>query len=177
MLYIVGGLRRTGTSMMMHCMGLGGLELAYDDDYERELKGRDFGNDYYYELRPFGENTFFGNVMQFSDVDGKCIKDMGVGPMYWKEGPIKVVYMQRNPRSQMLSLRKSHGEIKPQYAEETLYDIHVIQENKHIESCHVFDYDAVLKRPLWAFQILADSGWPIDPVKAITGIDISLKHY
>ncbi len=177
MLYIVGGLRRTGTSMMMHCLGLGGLELVYDDDYEQELHDGEFGNNYYYEKRPLNGDTFNGDSMLFSEVDGKCIKDMGCGPMKWKQGPIKVVYMQRNPRSQMLSMKNAHNEVKPQYAEEALFNVHVIQESKHIDSCRVLDYDAVLKTPLRAFQSLVDDGWPIDPVKAASGVDTTLKHY
>ncbi|KKL70282.1 hypothetical protein LCGC14_2106430, partial [marine sediment metagenome] len=35
--YIVSGMRRTGTSMMMHCLGLGGMSLNYDESRELSL--------------------------------------------------------------------------------------------------------------------------------------------
>lgn len=154
----------------MHCLGLGGLELFYDKDLEEELIENypHNRNRYYYEIRSPGEKPRDPDLMR-----GKCIKVMGDGCLSMGLDPLKVVFMKRDPLSQYESMRNALGMVQTQYE---------IVSNRFIRNLEkvdltVFDYDDVLKDPLGSFQLLADRGWPIDPVKASEGVDVSQKHF
>lgn len=170
--YIVSGVVRTGTSMMMHCLKLGGMEVEYDKDLEIEMleKFPNNKNKYYYELYTPGEREF--------DVErarGKCIKAMGVQCLTLGLEPLSVVYMRRDPLSQYESVRAALGVTQMQY--QATADSHVRKLRDSVSNLVVFDYDDVLNEPLLAFDKLVANGWPIDPIAASKGVDKSMKHF
>jgi hypothetical protein len=160
--------------MMMHCLGLGGLELHYDKENENVLKNNlpNSSNDYYYE-HPSSISNWIGCV------DGKCIKALGgkilnmdIAQAISLLPELKVVYMIRTPIYQQASQHRVWGgkgvDSNP---EQIIEKIVKLQSAPQIDDCFVFSYEAVLKDPLKHFKILERNGWPIDPVKAASGVN------
>lgn len=170
--YIVSGMRRTGTSMMMHCLGLGGMSLNYDESRELSLH-REYPNNpntYFYELEP--PKAFWLPLEK-----GKCTKAMGVTCLHRGIAPIRAVYMVREPKAQLESVTAACKPPLVDYQEQSKKFITQLESSNEIDDLIIFDFDDVLRQPLHAFHKLEDCGWPIDAFKASTGIDRSQKHY
>ena len=170
--YIVSGMRRTGTSMMMHCLGLGGLELVYDESRDRALH-REFPNNpnkFFYELE-------LPKAIWLPLTKGKCTKAMGATCLNRGIAPIKIVYMVREPKAQFESVGAACVPELNDYQKQSKKYITELESSNETDSLTVLDYDEVLEKPLKAFYILEKYGWPIDAFTASTGVDRSLKHY
>ena len=91
--YIVSGLERSGTSMMMQILHAGGLPTAFDDlrkSDENNPKG-------YYELEG-GKiiNKLMEKTFPMDEYEGRFIKITAFGLSYLPQGSYKIIYMERN---------------------------------------------------------------------------------
>ena len=91
--YIVSGLERSGTSLMMQILEKGGVPVAYDESRksdENNPKG-------YYELEK-GKiiNKIFDGEFDFSKYEGKFIKVTSFGVGALPPGNYNIIYMDRD---------------------------------------------------------------------------------
>jgi len=91
--YIVSGIERSGTSLMMQILKAGGLPIAYDDSREAD-KNNPKG---YYELEK-GKiiNKLKNGDFPFDKYKGKFIKITAYGLKYLPKGKYEVIFMDRN---------------------------------------------------------------------------------
>jgi len=91
--YIVSGLERSGTSMMMQVLQAGGIQIAYTDVRKPDInnpKG-------YYELEggKIISRLMEGNY-SLEPYRGKFIKITSYGLQFLPEGKYKIIYMERD---------------------------------------------------------------------------------
>jgi len=114
--YIVSGLERSGTSMIMQILHAGGVPMAYDDSRpadESNPKG-------YFELEG-GKiiNKLMDGSFPLKNFSGKCIKITAFGLNYLPPGKYKIIYSERNLDEIMDSMEKM-AKIKDDSRQETL---------------------------------------------------------
>ena len=106
--YIVSGLERSGTSMMMQILYLGGMDVAFDTKRkpdENNPKG-------YFELEG-GKiiNRLMDGTFPMENYDGMVIKVTAYGIKHLPEGfRYKIIYMLRDINEIMASMSKMIGE-------------------------------------------------------------------
>jgi hypothetical protein len=100
--YIVSGLPRSGTSMMMKMLSEGGLPILTD-----ELRRADDDNpNGYFELEVVRQLKE-GNLMWLKDANGKCVKIISSLLEYLPpEHHYKIIFMERDPRETLVSQKK-----------------------------------------------------------------------
>jgi hypothetical protein len=113
--YIISGLERSGTSMLMQIIHAGGLPISYDDSRpadENNPKG-------YYELEG-GKiiSKLIDGKFQFKDHKAKFIKITAFGLKYLPPGNYKIIYSERNIEEILDSMEKMIGQ-KDNNREET----------------------------------------------------------
>jgi hypothetical protein len=113
--YIVSGLERSGTSMMMQILNAGELPVAFDSSRqsdENNPKG-------YYELEG-GKiiNKLMNGSFSFNEHKGKFVKITAYGLKYLPPGNYKIIYMERNIEEILDSMEKMAG-IKDENRPET----------------------------------------------------------
>jgi hypothetical protein len=174
MLHIVSGFMRTGSSMMMEALEVGGLEAVYSKRRDEEMNARwgdaDYKpNDGYYELD--GEDYIRGDLE--ARYEGKLVKCLSGGVMRLPPGDYRVVFMRRPAAEIRTSLLAFFGS---DYAAAQIPDLDramdnavaVLRDRKSFRSVDEVQYHDVLADPLAVFRGLAERGWPIDPEKAAT---------
>jgi hypothetical protein len=104
--YIVSGLERSGTSLMMQVLVASGLETSYDDS----RKADDSNPNGYFELEggKIINNLMKGNY-PLEDYRGKFIKITAYGLQYLPEGRYKIIYMERDMHEIVNSMSKMAG--------------------------------------------------------------------
>jgi len=105
--YIVSGLERSGTSMVMQILQAGGIPIAFDtkrQSDENNPKG-------YYELEG-GKiiNKLMDGTFPFEKYKGKFIKITAYGLKYLPLGNYKIIYTGRNIDEILDSMEKMTGE-------------------------------------------------------------------
>ena len=113
--YIISGLERSGTSMMMQILNAGDIPCAFDDSRlpdQSNPKG-------YYELEG-GKiiNKIMDGSFPFKKYKGKFIKITAYGLRYLPPGNYKIIYSERNIEEILDSMEKMIGN-KDQNREET----------------------------------------------------------
>lgn len=113
--YIVSGLERSGTSMMMQILHAGELSTAFDNSRppdENNPKG-------YYELEG-GKiiNKLMNKSFPFDKHKGEFIKITAYGLRYLPYGNYKIIYMERNIEEILDSMEKM-AEIRDKNRDET----------------------------------------------------------
>ena len=101
--YIVSGLERSGTSMMMQILRAGGLPTAFDD-----LRKADENNPKgYYELEG-GKiiNKLMDKAFPMEAYKGRFIKITAFGLTFLLQGSYKIIYMERNLDEVLDSMEK-----------------------------------------------------------------------
>jgi hypothetical protein len=101
--YIVSGLERSGTSMMMQILHAVDIPIASDDlrkSDENNPKG-------YYELEG-GKiiNKLMGKTFPMEEYEGRFIKITAFGLSFLPQGSYKIIYMERNLDEVMDSMEK-----------------------------------------------------------------------
>ncbi|MCD6236714.1 MAG: sulfotransferase domain-containing protein [Thermoplasmata archaeon] len=146
--YIVSGLERSGTSMMMQILYRGGAPVAFDDsrkpDYHNP-KG-------YFELEG-GKiiNRLMEGTFPFEKYDGKFIKITAYGLKFLPLGNYKIVYMLRDIEEILDSMEKMSGPInreeeKPVLDKLNRFIMKLIEERDDVEYITV-NYRDVIKNP------------------------------
>jgi len=113
--YIVSGIERSGTSMLMQILCAGGVPVSFDDSRPSDQsnpKG-------YYELAG-GKiiNKLIDGTFPLEDYKGKFVKITAYGLKYLPEGNYMVIYSERNIEEILDSMEKMAG-IKDKNREET----------------------------------------------------------
>ena len=113
--YIVSGLERSGTSMLMQILHAGGVPVSFDDSRlsdQSNPKG-------YYELSG-GKiiNKLMDGTFPLEDYNGKFVKITAYGLKYLPKGKYKIIYSERNIEEILDSMEKMAG-IKDKNREET----------------------------------------------------------
>ena len=113
--YIVSGLERSGTSMLMQILHAGGVPVSFDDSRlsdQSNPKG-------YYELAG-GKiiNKLMDGTFPLEDYKGKFVKITAYGLKYLPKGNYRIIYSERNIEEILDSMEKMAG-IKDKNREET----------------------------------------------------------
>jgi len=114
--YIISGLERSGTSMLMQILRKGGIPIAFNDDLRPPDESNPKG---YYELEG-GKiiNRLMDGIFPFNKYKGKVIKITAYGLKYLPTGNYKIIYSERNIEEILDSMEKMSG-IKDENREET----------------------------------------------------------
>jgi len=114
--YIVSGLERSGTSMLMQILQAGGIPIVYDDKLRPPDENNPKG---YYELEG-GKiiNKLIDGTFSLEDFKGKFIKITAYGLKYLPPGNYKIIYSERNIEEILDSMEKMAG-VKDKNREET----------------------------------------------------------
>jgi hypothetical protein len=102
--YIVSGLERSGTSMLMQILDAGGIPSDFDQDSRPPDDDNPRG---YFELEG-GKiiNKLMNKEFSFEPYKGKFIKITAYGLKFLPEGKYKVIYSQRNIEEILDSMEK-----------------------------------------------------------------------
>ena len=114
--YIISGLERSGTSMLMQILKAGDIPIAFDDKSRPSDQNNPKG---YYELEG-GKiiNKLKEKTFPLDDYKGKFIKITAYGLRYLPPGKYNIIYSERNIEEILDSMEKMTG-IKDEYREET----------------------------------------------------------
>jgi len=97
MIYIVSGMPRCGTSLMMHILKTIGIEPNYDKEREEKIANPENGNPYYYEE----QFAMIGRIEDINSLEDKCTKIFAFGIQQLSERlrdrQHKIIYMYRFP--------------------------------------------------------------------------------
>jgi len=109
--YIISGLERSGTSMLMQILKAGGLIIGFDENRpadENNPKG-------YYELEG-GKiiSKLIEGSFPLQDFKGKFIKITAFGLKFLPPGCYKIIYSERNIEEIMDSMEKMIGKKDPE---------------------------------------------------------------
>lgn len=101
--YIVSGIERSGTSMMMQILHAGGIQIAFDNSRKPDENNPQG----YYELEG-GKiiNKLMDGSFPLKMYTGQFIKITAFGLRYLPKGKYKVIYMQRNIDEVLDSMEK-----------------------------------------------------------------------
>lgn len=180
--YIVSGFMRTGTSMMMKCLEAGGLEAVsresrdkFKEEYKDEFYDPNEGGLYEIELKDFNDHKF---PAQFK---GKLIKLLNAGVAKVNVMPkIKVVFMRRDPEEIRQSYEAFFGDVGNLKIENIKNAIEtnlaLLRNRKDTDIVELW-YRDVVENPKKYFEILKESGWPIDVDKCVSVVDKKLVRF
>ncbi|MFO8077422.1 MAG: sulfotransferase domain-containing protein [Thermoplasmatota archaeon] len=148
--YIVSGIERSGTSMLMQMLSNGGIPVTFDEQRkpdENNPKG-------YYELAG-GKiiNQLMNNNFPFNEYQAMFIKITAYGLKFLPEGNYKIIYSERNINEILDSMEKM-AEITDENREETKeiflkLNQMIKQKINERSDCDVLftNYNDILKNP------------------------------
>ena len=146
--YIVSGLERSGTSMMMQILHSGGAPIAFNESREPDIhnpKG-------YYELEGGKVITkLIEGSFPFDKYRRQFIKITSYGLKFLPIGNYKVIYMIRNIEEVMDSMEKMSGPInrekeKPLFEKLNDFSISLMEKRDDI-SFFIIKYNDVINNP------------------------------
>ena len=105
--YIVSGIERSGTSMLMQILNAGGIPISFD----KSRKPDDNNPKGYFELEG-GKiiNKLMESIFPLDLYKGEFIKITAYGLKYLPEGKYKIIYSERNIDEILDSMEKMTGE-------------------------------------------------------------------
>lgn len=133
--YIVSGIERSGTSMMMQVLYMGGAKVAFD-----KSRSPDYHNPKgYYELEG-GKiiNRLMEGSFPFKKYDGMFVKITAYGLKFLPKGQYKIIYMMRDLDEVMDSMEKMSGPIdrekeKPVFEKLNSFSINLMKKREDID--------------------------------------------
>ncbi|HDH81546.1 MAG TPA: nucleotide pyrophosphatase, partial [Thermoplasmatales archaeon] len=133
--YIVSGIERSGTSMMMQVLYMGGAKVAFD-----KSRAPDYHNPKgYYELEG-GKiiNRLMEGSFPFKKYDGMFVKITAYGLKFLPKGQYKIIYMMRDLDEVMDSMEKMSGPIdrekeKPVFEKLNSFSINLMKKREDID--------------------------------------------
>ena len=175
MIYVVTGYMRTGTSMMMKCLGAGGLELMYDELWD--ARNEKYGDEHYQPNR--GGFYELSLVQMFSrtfvkDTDGKLVKVLRQAAFRLPEHEYRIVVMWRDPEESRQSYEALFdqpwplGDIPPEEFRASWERFVQALSDRSDMAVKTLNRRDVVFQPRGALSSL---GWPIDVDKAAAEVD------
>jgi hypothetical protein len=113
--YIVSGIERSGTSMLMQILHAGGVPVSFDDS---RLSDQDNPKGYYELAGGKIINKLMDGAFPLDDYKGKFVKITTYGLKYLPKGNYRIIYSERNIEEILDSMEKMAG-IKDKNREET----------------------------------------------------------
>jgi len=101
MKYLVSGLPRSGTSMMMQILQAGGMKLATDDVREPD----EHNPQGYFEISDI-ISKIIADENYLNQFDDKVVKLIAMGLLYIPKGEYKIIYMERDYANIIKSMTK-----------------------------------------------------------------------
>lgn len=149
--YIVSGLERSGTSMVMQILYSGEVPVAFDSSSRPPDENNPKG---YYELEG-GKiiNKLMEGTFPLEKYRGKFIKITSFGMRFLPKGKYKVIYTQRNIEEVLNSMEKMTGQKddnKKEIKESFLKLDHLVQEmiKERSDIDYLFvNYNQIIKNP------------------------------
>jgi hypothetical protein len=178
--YIVSGLERSGTSMLMQILDAGGIPSAFDQSSRPPDDDNPRG---YYELEG-GKiiNKLMNEEFSFEPYKGMFIKITAYGLKFLPKGNYKIIYSQRNIEEILDSMEKM-AKIQDENRNDTrvvftkLNDM-IIQRIKEREDTDVLfvNYNEIVSNPAENVKKIYDflGSKEFDLEKMITSVDKSL---
>jgi len=167
--YIVSGHRRTGTSMMMRCLMLGGMEVEYDKIRKPSEKINKYGN---FELSSAALATN-NTINQYPNKLIKAHYDRLRG--FKEDKEYNIVFMIRDAASVLNSFDAAFDG-KPMGGYDPYTTISKLKVLPQVNVTLV-KYECVLAHPLETFEYIRLNGFPIDAPKAAQGVEVGLKRF
>jgi hypothetical protein len=174
--YIVSGLERSGTSVMMQMLHGGGLPMAYDDSRppdEHNPRG-------YFELAG-GRiiSRLMDGSFDMAPHRGQIIKITAYGLQFLPRGNYKIVYMQRNVDEVMDSTEKMGGAINREKERPLLTKLNKLSldtmESRDDVQYITVNYRDVIDKPKKEMERVAGFlGETVDLEQAIGAVDSGL---
>jgi len=177
--YIVSGLERSGTSMLMQILNAGDIPIAFDNKRSAD----EFNPKGYFELEG-GKiiNKLINGTFSFDKYKGKFIKITSYGLKFLPKGKYKIIYSERDIEEILDSMERMIGknfENRPESKKNLIKLDRMIkkqiQEKKEIDVLSV-NYNHILKDPINNIKKILDflnlSYDNID--KMMDAVDISL---
>ena len=174
--YIVSGLERSGTSVMMQMLHAGGLPVAFDDERaadEHNPRG-------YYELAGGRViQRLMDGVFNFEEYKGRIVKITAYGLKYLPQGNYQIIYMMRDLDEILQSMQKMGakgdvGKDKPLYTKLNSFALDLMERRVDIEYITI-DYRNVIETPEQVVGEI-DRFWGTTLVreKAVRAVDVKL---
>jgi len=147
--YIVSGIERSGTSMMMQVLYMGGAKVAFD-----KSRAPDYHNPKgYYELEG-GKiiNRLMDGTFPFEKYDDMFVKITAYGLKFLPEGQYKIIYMMRDLDEVMDSMEKMSGPInrekeKPVFEKLNSFAVNLMEKREDIDYL-IVNYRDVIDDPV-----------------------------
>lgn len=148
--YIVSGIERSGTSMLMQMLEKGGYPVSTDD----KRKPDEHNPRGYYELEG-GKiiNKLMNNTFPFEKYKARFIKITAYGLKFLPEGKYHIIYSERNIEEILNSMEKM-ADIKDQNRNETKeiflkLNSMIIDKIQHRSDCNVLlvNYNNMINEP------------------------------
>lgn len=188
--YVVGGVPRSGTSMMTRALAAGGLDVLEDTEKNENLwthweRRREAVG---YNPNPNGvhEPGSLRSLESFPEMmRGRLVKLMGHGAAerrFAHSGPIRVAFVYRGRMAVARSHLAAFSSLPLFVATPALYRQHIdwlIRRQRSrpwIQDVTCLAYEDILRDPLGQFSRLAGMGWPIDPRAAASIVDSRLDR-
>ncbi|MCK4932355.1 MAG: sulfotransferase domain-containing protein [Candidatus Aminicenantes bacterium] len=181
--YIVSGLERSGTSMLMQILDAGGITSDFDQDSRPPDDDNPRG---YFELEG-GKiiNKLMNEEFSFEPYKGKFIKITAYGLKFLPKGDYKIIYSQRNIEEILDSMEKM-AKIQDENREDTriaftkLNDMIMsqIREREDIDVLFV-NYNEIMSNPAENVTKIYDflDSTEFDLEKMIAAVDNSLYRW
>ncbi len=148
--YIISGLERSGTSMLMQILNIGGIPIAYDNSRAAD----EFNPKGYFELED-GKiiNKLINKSFPLEKYKGKFIKITSYGLKFLPKGRYKIIYSERDFDEIVDSMQRMIGKTDENRDESKKNLIKLnnlikkqIQKEKEIEVLFV-NYNSILTNP------------------------------
>ena len=181
-IYVVTGLMRSGTTMMMHALKAGGMDVYHEPYHTERMKAmgkKDYYKDDYELLEVCPENMEDPNFPLMHK--GKLIKVLaGKAARLRGDGTVnyKLIMMIRDPVEIVTSHDAwfEHGAtMSPEWYWSYLKANSEVMKARPDMSVEIIKYDDVLAAPKEAFKYLRSKGWPINVKKAKDVIDPNMR--
>lgn len=187
MIYIVSGIHRSGTSMMMKALQAGGVELFYSGIREQRMQtvnSTDYVvNDDFYEV---GQEEYMRLGFSNELPDDVAVKIQAVGlPILAAAKGYKIIYMRRDPAAIKQSYIKAFSERDfnglysdwPSHYWNLLDGVKGIMEARRDVELLELWYDDVVADPVGAMERVAAMGVPIDVDAAASIVNGEKRRY
>ena len=174
--FIVSGLERSGTSMMMQILYKGGVPVAFDDSRPADIHNPNG----YFELEG-GKiiNRLMDGTFPLNEYSNRFIKITAYGLKYLPPGAYRIIYMTRDIDEIMDSMEKMAGNVdrageRPLFEKLNRAMVETMRQRKDIEYI-IVKYNDVLADPMREIERVNDFlGGKLDTAAAIKAVDPKL---